>query len=59
MSKVCPVVALTETELTDLLSRTSRAWKYVLNDFRVKRNRLGANSAKEFSVSNFFCMLVN
>ena len=50
VSKVCPVVAHTEVELTDLLSRTSRAWRYVLNDFRVKRNRLGANCAKEFSV---------
>ena len=50
VAKVCPVVALSESELTALLLRKSQAWRYVLNEFRVKRNRLGANCAKEFSV---------
>ena len=50
---MCPLVALSETDLEALFSRKSQAWRYVLNDFRVKRNRLGANCAKEFSVSYF------
>ena len=50
-SKIRSMVSLSDAELKQVLTGGTKFWREIERNFGHKRNRLGANAAREFEVS--------
>ena len=50
-TKIRSMVSLSDAELKQVLTGATKFWREIERNFGHKRNRLGANAAREFEVS--------